>query len=71
MNDIASIFPRRLRDMREARRLTVNQLSCKTHIPESTIRAYEVGIAVPSIVKAAILANALGVTMDLLCGNDK
>jgi transcriptional regulator with XRE-family HTH domain len=56
-----TVFGRRLRNAREARRWTRPMLSRRTGIPVDTIKQYEYGRSLPSAPRLVMLAQALGV----------
>jgi len=72
--DILETFARRLRDKRESLKLTQAQLGEKIGVTSQAISAYEKNIQgngkSPTLDKLIQLANALGVTVDWLCGID-
>ena len=73
MNNLTT-FSRRLKDKRESLGLTQKQLGEKIGVTSQAISAYEKNTKEtgksPTLDKSLELANALGVTLDWLCGLD-
>lgn len=61
-------FPRRLRELREKRRVSRRILAELCGLSKNMVSRYERGERVPSIDEAAQLADYFGVTLDELCG---
>lgn len=63
-----TLFPSRLRDSREAAKLTVLGLADRLSVAPKTIERWEEGESNPSVDKAAEAAEILGVSLDFLAG---
>ena len=61
----------KLRKMRKARKLTLQQLAEMTGISWNSLAKYEKGSVVPGLDKAAKLARVLGVKVDDLIEGDQ
>lgn len=61
-------FPRRLRELRQKRRISQRVLSELCGLSKNMIGRYEAGERLPSIDTAARLADVLDTSMDWLCG---
>lgn len=59
-----------LKEIRLAKNLTQQQLADMTGIDRPSIARYESGNRYPPIDKLQLLAKALGVSLDILVGND-
>lgn len=57
-----------LRELREERRLTQQELAARLHISSSSISAYEIGAALPPMERAMELADFFDVPLDYLLG---
>lgn len=68
MKKVQSNFPGRLKALRERKGLTQQRLAEMADISYMSIHYYESGHSVPTIIIAASLANALGVSVDCLIG---
>lgn len=66
-----SVFPQRLRKLREGRRISRRVLSELCGLSKNMISRYERGERVPSLKDAALLAEHFGVSLDFLCGREK
>ena len=62
------IFPERLKNAREKRNLTQNELGKMSNLPPSSIAHFETGSRKPSLANLRRLAIALEVTTDYLLG---
>lgn len=60
----------RLRNKRREKGLSAEALSKKSDVAASSIRKYEMGIVVPSVLAVMYLAEVLEVTIDWLVGRD-
>lgn len=63
-----NIFSERLRLLRASKSLSQTSLANMLHISVRTIIRYESGDRVPDLETACLLAKALGVSLDYLCG---
>ncbi len=72
MNDtnFFSIFSENLRELRKKRKLSQEKLAEMTDMSTTIISDYENARKKPNIIAAKNIADALGVTLDELCGND-
>lgn len=61
----------RLREVRDAKKLTQKQLSNKVGISPGSLSAYEKGTKTPPVNVAARIADTLGVSLDWLFGLEK
>jgi len=61
-------FPRRLRALRERRRISRRVLSELCGLSKNSIARYERGERVPSLTDAKALADFFEVSLDRLCG---
>ena len=63
-------FAERLKELRTEAGLTQKQLSIelKGSIDQSSIARWELGVRIPLLDAAAILAEYFGVSLDYLCG---
>ena len=59
---------RRLKELREQRRLNQEGLAMKLSVSQSTISAYEVGERTPDLVTLITIANFFDVSIDYLVG---
>ena len=59
-------FSKKLRMLREDKRLTQEELAKRAGIAQANICKYETGVIIPNIATARRLADALGVTTDCL-----
>ena len=59
---------RRLKELREKRRLNQEGLAMKLNVSQSTISAYEVGERTPDLETLISIANFFGVSIDYLVG---
>jgi len=59
---------KRLRELREQRRLTQGGLALKLSVSQSTLSAYEVGERTPDLATLIAIANFFGVSLDYLVG---
>lgn len=64
-------FPRRLRELRERRRISRRVLSELCGLSHCMVSRYERGKRVPNIIDAKVLADFFGVSLDYLCGDSK
>lgn len=64
-------FPRRLRTLRERRRVSRRVLSELCGLSKNMIARYERGERIPSLADAAVLADFFDVTLDDLWGRAK
>ena len=64
-------FGQRLRQERENRGFTRKEISDRTGIHISSLHGYEHDINEPSLFNATLIADVLGVSLDLLAGRDK
>lgn len=67
---MCNIFATRLRNKRREKGLSVAALSKKSDVAASSIRKYEMGVVVPSVLAVMYLAEVLEVTIDWLVGRD-
>lgn len=67
----AVIFPRRLRALREKRRISRRVLSELCGLSRSAISRYERGERMPAIDDAVQIADFFGVSLDYLMGREK
>jgi transcriptional regulator with XRE-family HTH domain len=67
VRDKVEAFPARLKETRQARGLTRDQLAVAAGTSSASIAKLEVGERAPSLALAWKLAKALGVTVDELC----
>lgn len=65
------IFPRRLRILRERKRVSRRVLSELCGLSKNMIARYERGERIPSLADAAVLADFFDVTLDDLWGRAK
>lgn len=65
-----NIFSDNLRELRKKRKLTQEELAELADMSTTIISEYENTRKKPSIIAAKNIADALGVTLDELCGND-
>lgn len=61
-------FPRRLRELRERRRISRRVLSELCGLSKNMITRYERGERQPGIAEAGNLADFFGVSLDFMCG---
>ena len=66
-----SIFPERLRSLREARGLPCATLSELCGLSEHAVRRYERSESVPTLPAAVALADYFGVSLDYLVGRSE
>jgi transcriptional regulator with XRE-family HTH domain len=66
MSDIRYNFPRNLRRIRVARKLTQEQLGFEVGTNQTLIALYERGVRAPNVYNAAEIADALGVNINEL-----
>lgn len=64
-------FGQRLRQERENRGFTRREISEKTGINISSLNGYEHDLNDPSLFNATLIADALGVSLDLLVGRNE
>jgi len=64
-------FPRRLRALRERKRLSRRVLSELCGLSKNSIARYERGERVPSLTDAEALADFFEISLDRLCGRKK
>lgn len=69
--DENNIFSIRLKEARKNKDITQAELSRITGIAPATLSSYEKDGKNPTIDKAVIIANALDVSLDWMCGNEK
>ena len=69
--NISEVFAEKLKAYRKEKNLTQEELFEKSDVAINTIRSYEQGKGNPTLNTIALLANALGVTIGQLCGEDK
>lgn len=69
--DIEKAFAVNLKKIRKQKDITQNELAQKSGVSIGTISSYESGIKSPSLLIVAKLAEALGVSIDELCGFNK
>lgn len=69
--DIEKVFAVNLKKIRKQKDMTQNELAQKSGVSIGTISSYESGIKSPSLLIVAKLAEALGVSIDELCGFNK
>lgn len=62
------VFSKRLRECREAKNLTQQELGEKVGVKKATISSWEVGRSIPDYGTVDELANALGTTSSYLLG---
>ena len=62
------VFSKRLRERREAKNLTQQELGEKVGVKKATISGWEAGRSIPSLNMVNMLANALGTTGQYLVG---
>lgn len=65
---MTSEFPRRLRYLREKKRISRRVLAELCGLSGSAVARYERGERKPGIDEAAVLADFFGVSLDYLCG---
>ena len=65
-----SIFAKRLREARNIKGWTINQMAEKAGIAANSISGYERGKGEPTMFALILLADTLGVTTDYLTGRD-
>lgn len=65
---IAESFGQRLRRLREERQLSKSRLARESLVPRSCVAALERGRHLPRLATLMGLADALGVTLDVLAG---
>ncbi len=63
-----TIFGKKLKDLREDKKLSQNALSKAIGISQAAINKWEKGIIIPTIDSAALVAKFFGVTIDYLAG---
>jgi transcriptional regulator with XRE-family HTH domain len=68
MADPSAIFPTRLREARELRRLSQAELASRAKLQASAVSHFETGTRRPSFDNLRRLADALGVSTDYLLG---
>ena len=59
---------KRLKQLREERRLSQQGLALKLHVSQSTIRAYEVGDRTPDLETLIAIGRFFDVSLDYLIG---
>ena len=64
-------FGKRLQELRKAAGLSQSQLAARAGVPIDSLRNWEQDKALPKIDTAALLAVALGVSLDRLAGAPK
>ena len=67
---IMNILSDNLRELRKKRKISQEKLAEMANLSTTIISDYENGRKTPSIASAKRIADALGVTLDELCGND-
>ena len=67
---IMNVFSDNLRELRKERKVKQEKLAEMAELSTTIISDYENAKKAPSIVSAKKIADALGVTLDELCGND-
>jgi transcriptional regulator with XRE-family HTH domain len=67
----AYLFPARLRELREGRRMTRTALSECCGLSKNCIARYERRESVPSLADAIVIADYFGVSLDWMCGREK
>ena len=60
----------RIRDLREKKKITQQELAEKAETTRATVSKWETGDSEPSATQLRLVAEALGVSADYLCGND-
>ena len=65
-----SIFAKRLRESRQRKGWTINQMAEKAGIAANSISGYERGKGEPTMFALVLLADTLGVTTDYLTGRE-
>ena len=69
--NISEVFAEKLKAYRKKQNLTQEELFEESDVAVNTIRSYEQGKGNPTLNTIALLANALGVTIGQLCGEDE
>ena len=65
---IMEIFAKRLKDLRDDKRISQNALSQAIGISQAAINKWEKGIIIPTIDSATLVAKFFGVSIDYLAG---
>ena len=60
----------RIRDLREKKRMTQQEMADAAQTTRATVSKWETGDSEPSATQLRLIADALGVSTDYLCGND-
>lgn len=68
---MTELFPYRLRELREKRRMSRKTLGELCGLSKNTIARYERGDRVPTIEAAAQIAEFFDVSLGYLCGTEK
>ena len=68
--ELGRILGLRIRDLREKKKLTQQDLADKAGTTRATVSKWETGESEPSATQLRLIADALGVSTDYLCGND-
>lgn len=70
INELLEIFSDRLKDLMDARKLNIKDMSREINIPRSTINSWTLKKRSPRIDYLNILADFFGVTTDYLLGRE-
>ena len=62
------IFPERLKELREEKELSINQLSKEINVSPTAISRWENNLRIPNIVNLFVLADFFDVSADYLIG---
>lgn len=69
--DTVPVFPGRLKELREAKGLTRDQLAVAAGVSSHTVAKLEQGTRSPTLAAAWKIAQALGCSLDAMVGSSK